>query len=131
MRSAAFQRPQEVVEAREAPAQNLPRVVAQGLGDELAVLVEIFDPLGDNGRGDAVHIDLLLRTRNGRRQAGLIDDRLALAWFVGCRIVAVTRRRRLGRIHGIAFLGLVDLHRLAVECRVREMPRRRPGSPSA
>ena len=39
---------QELVEAGEALAQRLLGEVAQALGDELAVLVEIFDALGDD-----------------------------------------------------------------------------------
>ena len=39
---------EEVVEAGEALLQRLLGVVAQALGDELAVLVEILDPLGDD-----------------------------------------------------------------------------------
>ena len=40
---------EEIVEAGEAFLQRLLGEVAQALGDELAVLVEIFDALGDDG----------------------------------------------------------------------------------
>ena len=40
--------PQEVVEAGEALLQRLLREVPQALGDELAVLIEILDALGDD-----------------------------------------------------------------------------------
>ena len=39
---------QEVVETGEALPQGLLGEVAQALGDELAVLVEVFDALGDD-----------------------------------------------------------------------------------
>src|SRR5258708_35686138 len=48
---------QEVVEAGETPLQCPLGEVAQGLRDELAVLVEIFDTLGDDECADALYID--------------------------------------------------------------------------
>jgi len=57
LRSAHFQR----VEAGEALLQRRLSEIAQGLGDELAVLVEIFDALGDDACADAIHIDLMVR----------------------------------------------------------------------
>ena len=48
---------QEIVEAGEALLQRLLGEVAQALGDELAVLVEILDALGDNRSADAIDID--------------------------------------------------------------------------
>ena len=114
---------EEVVEAGEALLQRLLGEVAQGLGDELAVLVEIFDALGDDGGADAIDIDLLLRPAARRqRKAGLIDDRFVGAGRLGQRsALLVGRQRVVGRRDGIAFARLVNLHRLAVEIRVGEM----------
>ena len=57
---------EEVVEAGEALLQRLLGEVAQALGDQLAVLVEIFDALGDDGGPDAIDVDL---ARASRRRA--------------------------------------------------------------
>ena len=52
---------QERIEAGKTFLQGLLRKIAKRLGDELAVLVEIFDALGD----DAIDIDFSLRTTAG------------------------------------------------------------------
>jgi hypothetical protein len=49
---------QEDIEAREPLLQRLSGEVAQGLGDQLAVLVEVLDPLGDDRGIDPVDVDL-------------------------------------------------------------------------
>ena len=72
---------QEVVEAGESLPQRLLREVAQGLGDELAVLVQVFHAFGDDGRGDAVHVDFL-RTASGTRRVGVgpvVENRSVVA----------------------------------------------------
>ena len=46
LRSAVVPALEEIVEAGEALRQRFLGVVAQALGDELAVLVEVFDALG-------------------------------------------------------------------------------------
>ena len=107
---------QEVVQAGETPAQRPPREVTERLGDELALSVEVLHPFGDNGGLDAINIDLL--PWPGRWWPGwipAINDDLALAGSVR------TIRWRIGRKNGIVWSGLVDLLRLAVELRVREM----------
>ena len=87
LRSAAFQLVQEVVKAREAPAQGLSREIAQRLGHQLAVPVEVGHPLGHDGHLDAVNIDLLPWPRP-RWRIPSIDNDLAV---VGS--VRVSRRR--------------------------------------
>ena len=52
---------QEIVEAGEALLQRLLGEVPQALGDELAVLVEIFDALGDDRGPYPIDIDLARR----------------------------------------------------------------------
>ncbi len=60
---------QEIIEAGEALLQRLLGEVAQDLGDELAVLVEILHPLGDDGGADAIDINLF---RLARRPAAMV-----------------------------------------------------------
>ena len=60
---------EEIVEAGETLLQRLLGEVAQGFGDELAVLVEILDPLGDDGRADAVDVNLLRASADRRAAA--------------------------------------------------------------
>src|ERR1035441_10560775 len=48
----------EIVEAGEAFLQRLPGEIAQAFGNQLAVLVEIFHALRENGGADAIHVDL-------------------------------------------------------------------------
>ena len=107
--------PEEVVEAGEALFQRSLGEVAQGLGDELAVLVQILDPIGDDRCADAVHVDFLppavLRGRSGVGR--VVDDGLILFRL---RLFGI-----FGRGHGVVLAGLVYLHRLAVELRIREM----------
>jgi hypothetical protein len=50
---------QEIIEAGEALPQGLLGEVLQALGDQLAVLVQVLDPLGDDRGADAVDVDLL------------------------------------------------------------------------
>ena len=59
LRSAAFQRCRKSSRLAKRFLQGLLGEVAQALGDELAVLVEIFDALGDDGGADAIDVDLL------------------------------------------------------------------------
>ena len=59
---------EEIVEAGEAFLERLLGEVAQGLGDELAVFVEILDALGDDGGPDAIDIDLALVLSPVRRE---------------------------------------------------------------
>jgi hypothetical protein len=88
---------QEVVEAGEALAQRALGEVAQGLGDELAVLVEVFHPLGDDRGADAVDIDLLLRPPDPRpRQSRGSIDGLVLAGS-GRRVSSSPANRIVGR----------------------------------
>ena len=58
---------QEVVEAGEALLQRLLGEVAQAFGDQLAVLVEVLDALGDDRGADAVDVDTCAARR---RRAG-------------------------------------------------------------
>ena len=110
--------PEEVVKAGEAFFQRSLGEVAQGLGDELAVLVQILDPLGDDRCADAVHIDLAHAAALGR----VVPDGLIPARLRRCGVVVIARRRRIvGRGHGVVLAGLVDLNRLAVEVRIGEM----------
>ena len=50
---------EEIVQAGEALLQGFLGVVAQAFGDQLAVLVEVFDALGDDAGADAIDVDLL------------------------------------------------------------------------
>ncbi len=58
LRSGRFPALEEIVEAGEALLQRRLGEIAQDLGDELAVLVEILDALGDDAGADAVDVDL-------------------------------------------------------------------------
>ena len=103
--------------------------VAQGLGDELAVLVEIFHPLGDDGRVDTVHIDLAHAAAGNRLgNAGrFVNDGLIVARFRRYGIIFVIGGRHvIGRDDRIAVAGFVYLHRFAVEIRIGEMTGRGP-----
>ena len=51
---------EEIIEAGEALLQRLLGEVPQGFGDELAVLIEIFHALGDDGGPYPIDIDLAL-----------------------------------------------------------------------
>gem|GEM_PF-6567927 len=96
----------------------------QGLGDELAVLVEIFDALGNDARADAIHIDLAHSTAGKRRQnvRRAIDDGLVHARRWRDHILALAGWRHIvGRRDRVAFARLVNLHRIAVEVRVGEV----------
>ena len=53
-----FPAAEEIVEAGEALLERLSGEVAQAFGDELAVFVEIFDALGENGDGLAIDVEL-------------------------------------------------------------------------
>ena len=118
---------EEVVEACETFAQGFPGEVAQGLGNQLAVLVEVFHPLGDYGCVDAVDIDLFSRSGIGRRRKVRIDDDcFVIVGAVGKRVAVVIDGRYLGRVDGIVVAGFIDLHGFAVELRVREMAGRAP-----
>ena len=123
---------QEVVEACEAFAQDLSGEVAERFGDELAVLVEVFDTLGYDGRGDAVYVDLFSGSGVWRRPVRIVggvrvvDDDLAVVGVVGKRVAVVVHGRDLGRIDGIVLAGFVDLHGFAVELGVGEMAGRAP-----
>ena len=80
---------EEIVEAGEALLQRRLGEIAQGFGDELAVLVEIFDALGEDAGADAIDINLADRTTGRQRQARLIDDGFVLAGRRRDGIVAV------------------------------------------
>ena len=77
---------EEVVEAGEALLQRLLGVVAQALGDELAVLVEVLDALGDDR--DARHH----RRRSSRLSALAGRDRDVVAGIDDDLVVAGLRR---------------------------------------
>ena len=49
---------EKVIEAGETFAQRLFRIIAQAFGDQLAVFVEVFDTLGDDGHRFAVNVIL-------------------------------------------------------------------------
>ena len=51
LRSVARHSSEEVVEVANRLLEGLAGEVAQGLGDELAVFIEVFDALGDDGVG--------------------------------------------------------------------------------
>lgn len=110
---------EEIVEAGEALLQCRPREVAQGLGDELAVLVEIFDALGEDAGANAVDINLANRITGLQRQSRLIGNGFVVARCRRYRVVAL--RRFVGRRDRIAVARLVNLHRIAIEIRVGEM----------
>ena len=48
---------EEIVEAGKAVPQRLLGKIAQALGDQLAILIEVFDALGDDLGPDPVHVD--------------------------------------------------------------------------
>lgn len=73
---------QEVVEASEPLLQRRLGEIAKGLRDELAVLVEIFDALGDDAGADAIDVDLAYALAGRQRQARLIDDGFAVAGLI-------------------------------------------------
>ena len=88
---------EEIVEAGEALLQRLLGEVAQGLGDELAVLVEILDALGDDGGADAIDIDLpaFCRRRAARSMSGGCHRR-SVSSSPGLSAAAARRRRPAG-----------------------------------
>lgn len=114
-----FPAPEEIVEAGKTLFQRRPGEVAQGFGDELAVLVEIFDALGQDAGADAIDVDLADRVTGRQCQARLIDHRFVVAGFRRDRVVAV--QRVVGRRDRITSTGFINLHRVAVEIRVGEV----------
>ena len=109
----ALPAPQEVVEAGEALLQCLAGEVAQGFGDQLAVLVEVFDALGDNGSVDAVHVHLVRAEGIRLRFRDVMDDDVLVVGQRQFGLDDILRRR-----DGIIVPGFVNLHRLAVKFRV-------------
>ena len=87
--------------------------VAQALGDELAVLVEVLDPLGDDRGADAVDVDLappLAAGRDGDVRRLAVDDRLVLRRLRRDRLLIVLGRRGVVRRRDRVVLArLVDL----------------------
>ena len=82
--------PQEIVEAGEALFQRLAGEVAQGFGDQPAVLVEVLHPLGNDCGVDSVHVNLVRAAEGVRQGEGrVMDDNLLV-----CRVAAVRVRRR-------------------------------------
>ena len=130
LRSVALQRFKKSSRLAKCFLQRLFGEVAQGFGDELAVLIEIFHPFGDDGRGDPVHIDLLAHTAIGIRHDDVgrfVNDGFVIARFRRYGVIAVAVGRDIfGRQDGVAVTGFVYLHRFAVEIRVREMGGRAP-----
>ena len=98
----------------------------KALGDELAVLVEIFDALGDDAwRRRHRHRS----SAASRRRGGIVQVRLAIddgfvrrraSSGIGSPSSSVGGTSSGGAI-GIALARLVNLHRLAVEVRIGEM----------
>ena len=80
LRSADLPAFEEIVEAHKTLSQRRLGEVPQALRDELAVLVDIFDPLGEDGRGDTIDINFLFlfATACGKYVWGTIDDDLVL-----------------------------------------------------
>src|SRR5258708_19632127 len=102
----------EIVEAGEPLLERRLGEVAQGFGDELAVLVEIFDALGDDAGIDAIDIDLAhLAARQRQRRVGLtVNDGLVPAWPVRQRLpVLPTRPQPLGRADTVVPTPFVNL----------------------
>ena len=105
-----FPASEKIIQAGKAPFQRLSGKVAQGLGDQLAVLVQILNPLGNDERADSVHIHLAPLLR--RRPRRIADD--FFPFFVHRRII-------IGRRDGVVLAGFVNLYRLTVEVRVGKM----------
>jgi hypothetical protein len=117
---------EEIIEADESLFQGLFREILQALGDEPAFFVEIFHALSDDSGPYPIDIDFarlfLVCVDTDIR---LDDDNLV---FAG--------RRRNGRVtlcagivrrgHGVICAGLINLHRLAIKIRVREVIRSAP-----
>ena len=110
---------QEGVERGVRLADGLARVVLERFGDQLAVGVEVLDALGDDRDLDVVDVILTwlglqlasARSIRGRR---LADGRRVV------RRSSPTPVARLAEPADSSGLGLVDLHRVAVEVRVGE-----------
>ena len=97
---------EEVVEAGEALLQRLLGEVAQALGDQLAVLVEILHALGDDLGADAIDVDLarLCRRPAAKLMSGRpIDDGFVRAGLRWQRLPVISRwRASSGGAIGIA-----------------------------
>ena len=61
---------EEIIEASEALLQRLLGEIAQGFCDELTVLVEIFDALGDDGGSNTIDIDFFCGPPGGSGSHG-------------------------------------------------------------
>ncbi len=118
---------EELIEAGEALAERLLRVVAQALGDQLAVFVEVFDTLGQDADRFAANVVFRRRLRDPRRDVDIgrlgIDNHLFIfAGFRGNGLFPVVSRRHIVRgCNRIILARFVDLHRLAVEIGVSEV----------
>ena len=118
---------QEIVEAREAAFQRVFGVIAKALGDQLAMFVEVFDPLGDDLNIDAIDIDLFDRAGRaagiaGAEVIGAGEERFVGAGGRGERVVIVVGRGDVvGGRDRFAVGRFVDLDRIAVEVGVGEM----------
>src|SRR5690348_819102 len=107
---------QERIQRGELQPDLVARVVAQGLGDELAVRAVVLHALGDHRDGDVV--DHVARARLAYASATR-RLRLAPGWFTFA--VTFVRAGRLLRWHRrLAGIGLIDLHRIAIEGRIGE-----------
>ena len=91
------------------------------------MFVQVFHPLGDDGRAYSVHIDLepprLIWCRRYPRWA--INDRFVFTRFRRYGVL-VRGRNIVGWSDGVVFAGLVNLHGLAIEIRIGEMAGRTP-----
>jgi hypothetical protein len=112
---------EEIVEAGETLLESRFGEVAQGFGDELTILVEIFDALGEDAGANAIDVNLTDRATGRQRQPRLIDHGFVLARRRRDRVLARGRDRRVvGRRDRLSFARFVNLHR-AVEIRVGKM----------
>src|SRR5699024_1351109 len=90
---------EKVVQAGEALFQGAAGVVAQGFGNQLAVGVQVFDPLGDNFGADAVDVDLFaLFFLFGLGRCWVLNDGFVFAGLVVDRQTVFVGGRNLGRV---------------------------------
>ena len=104
--------PEEVVQAGEAFLESFLGEVTQGFGDELAVLIHIGNPLGNDGGTHAIDINLVPSAIWGRVREDIIGG-----------VISVRRRRivLVRRRDGVVLSRLINLNRLAVELRIGEV----------
>ncbi len=123
---------EEHVEACELSGQGSLRIVPKALGEQFSVLVEVFDAL----RHDAHRLPLDMvfpwrvvprRDDGDVRRFRVDNDHFILPGLWRNGIFPVARRRYIVRRRdGIVLARLVDLDRLAVECRIGEVVGRLP-----